>query len=218
MQQIIPPSMLFDFTLKLHRVDQMPTGRDRKLKLPSHTRLPIPATLNRQSGQLEVSVAWNPEGLGVSVAVHGRKSPPGGSSSNLRNCDHLLLFFDTRHTASVHRAGSYCSSLLAVPSDEEQDGKPSLAVRPIAQQKDVRQLLDVTRCGIHARVSKTGYRTDVWIPASQLFGFQEVPDIGYLGFYCLVQDTEHGEMPLSVADDFPVTFDPSTWLRLELEQ
>jgi hypothetical protein len=50
-----------------------------------------------------------------------------------------------------------------------------------------------------------------------MFGFDEAPSIGRIGFYCVVHDTELGEIPLSIADDFPIAFDPSTWLQLELK-
>jgi hypothetical protein len=218
MQQVIPPSLLFDFSLTIHRVDEIPKRRKQILNLPETTRLPIPAQLNSVGSDFEIRVAWNPNGLGIAFSVGGRAGPPRGSGKSLKRCDHALLFVDTRHTATVHRAGSYCCGFVAIPCDDEANGKPSLAVRTIAQQRDLKQTADVRKCSIRSHISSTGYSMEVWLPASQLYGFAEVPDIGHLGFCCLIHDSESGELPLNLGDDFPVTFDPSTWLRLGLEK
>jgi len=218
MEQIVPPSFLFDCVLSIPQIAEIPLGRTKRLKLPETARVPIPSRLNSPAKHLELRMAWNASGIGVAISVSGRKSKPGGSGQDLRRCDHAFLMIDTRHTGTVHRAGSYCSAITVVPSDAENDGKASMAPRTIAQQRDVKQIPDTKKCFAHTQSSASRYTTEVWIPASQLYGFAEVPDIGYFGFYCVINDRELGEIPLSVGDDFPVTFDPSTWLKLELRK
>ena len=54
------------------------------------------------------------------------------------------------------------------------------------------------------------------LPGSQLHGYRQVDELRQLGFYCVVRDTELGEQPLTVTDDFPYASDPSLWVQLEL--
>ena len=125
---------------------------------------------------------------------------------------------DTRHTANVHRATGYCTSLIAMPADNTRKGKPVIIAREIAQQRELRKQLDPAKCAIASMVKADGYHLAVWLPASELPGFNEIAEIGRIGFYIIVHDTELGELPLNVGDDFPITFDPATWLQFDLSE
>lgn len=67
---------------------------------------------------------------------------------------------------------------------------------------------------VHLR--KGGYDMEVWIPESQLYGYRQMDELRQLGFYSLVRDTELGEQPLTITDEFPFAWDPSLWVNLEL--
>lgn len=218
MNQIIPPSFLFQYSLPIPRINALPRRRGPLLQLPDSARLFVPGQLNQPSPALDLRLAWNPDGLGISLAVSGRTLSVAGRSSQPATSDSVLLLINTRHSDSVHRATGFCSALLVLPLDEDHDDQPFALAREIAQQRDLRQPLDASACRLHSQCSDTGYLLEVWIPAAQLAGFQEAPEIGNIGFYCIVHDTELGDMPLSVGGDFPVTFDPSTWLQLELAE
>ena len=69
---------------------------------------------------------------------------------------------------------------------------------------------------VNVQNQRDGYQLELWIPTTQMPGFDQIEEIGHLGFYVVVEDTELGQLPLSVGDDFPVAHDPSTWLQLNL--
>ncbi len=218
MSRIIPPSLLFQYQPLIQHSSQVPRRSGALLKLDSICAIFVPSTLNRDSNPFELRLAWNVGGLGVSIAVAGKKQPVLGSSGDLRNSDRVQLMIDTRHTASVHRATSYCTSVLILPSDSEAQHQPTLSFPEIAQQREVQLKRSGEKCRLWCDVRPGGYLLEVWLPASELSGFAEAADIRRLGFYCIVHDTELGELPLSVGDDFPAAFDPSTWLQMELSE
>ena len=214
--QIIPPSFLFQYSMAATQVSAIPRKKGGLLQLDDSTRLFVPSRLNNAGSHLGLKVAWNPEGIGIEVDVRGKKLPPTGRRSSLRTSDHLSISIDTRHTANVHRATEYCASVNVLPVDEDADDKPSVRFVEIAQQRAMKRDQDGRKCGVQCHPHASGYTLELWIPQTQLFGFDEAPGIGRIGFYCIVHDTELGELPLSIGDDFPTAFDPSTWLQLEL--
>lgn len=142
--------------------------------------------------------------------------PVAGRSDGLSNSDTVQLMLDTRHTANVHRATAYCTSLLVLPVDEQNQQRPTALVRDIAQQRDQRTSESAAAAQMQCERTSDGYQLEVWLPTEMLHGFAEATEIGRLGFYCVVRDSELGELPLSVGGDFPVSFDPSTWIGMEL--
>jgi hypothetical protein len=199
------------------RVEAIPRKKGALLQLDDGCSLFVPGSMNDTDNAFGLRMAWNPEGLGVELDVPGKKLPPAGRHKDLKNSDYISLFVDTRHTANVHRATEYCLSLVVLPCDEDADEKPTAAFVEIAQQRASRRDRDGRKCPVQLHVRPDGYRMEIWIPTSQMFGFDEAPEIGRIGFSCLIHDTELGEIPLNVGGDFPVAFDPSTWLQLELK-
>ena len=177
----------------------------------------VPSRLNDGSSALDLKAAWNPEGLGIELVVRGKTQEPAGRAHDLKSSDHVLIFVDTRHTANVHRATEFCTSILVLPSDENADDRPTVKFLDIAQQRGVRRDQECRRCIVACELQPDGYRMELWIPAAQLPGFAESPEIGHFGFCLIVEDTELGQIPLSIGDDFPVVFDPSTWIQFDLK-
>ena len=214
---IVPPSFLFQYSMAVPRVEAIPRKKGSLLQLDDGCSLFVPGSMNDTDNAFGLRMAWNPEGLGVELDVPGKKLPPAGRHKDLKNSDYISLFVDTRHTANVHRATEYCLSLVVLPCDEDADEKPTAAFVEIAQQRASKRDRDGRKCPVQVHVRPDGYRLEIWIPTSQMFGFDEAPEIGRIGFSCLIHDTELGEIPLNVGGDFPVAFDPSTWLQLELK-
>ncbi len=226
---IVPPSFLFQYQLSVPRIDELPGKKGQSFKLPDHAKLFVPAILNeRAAGNegavgLELKMAWNPNGLAIELTVHGKKLEPAGRRHDLKHSDHGLVLIDTRHTANVHRATEFCTALQFLPADETANDKPSVQLvdfsqhRNPAQQRSSRRELNAQRVAISARSISDGYRLELWIPAAQMPGFSEAPEIGHMGFYVVVEDSELGQLPLSIGDDFPIAHDPSTWLQLHLD-
>jgi len=219
---IVPPSFLFQYQLSVPRIDELPGKKGQSFKLPDHAKLFVPATLNEGAAGLELKMAWNPNGLAIELSVHGKKLEPAGRRHDLKHSDYGLVLIDTRHTANVHRATEFCTALQCLPADEAADDQPSVQLvdlaqqRNAAQQRSSRRELDAKKVGIYVRSISDGYRMELWIPAGQMPGFAEAPEIGHMGFYVVVEDSELGQLPLSIGDDFPIAHDPSTWLQLSL--
>ena len=217
MDHIVPPSLLFDFQLAIPCCPGPSTRKSgRLLSLPEHASLFLPVALNEQPVFASISAAWNQDGLGFVVSVTGKPMEPTGSEKDLKRSDCVLLWIDTRPAANVHRATEYCHHFACLPVDEHRNGKPAIVVQPIAQQRMQRIESDPKTMLLRTHLNKGGYDLEIWIPGSQLYGFRETAEIGRLGFYCVVQDSNLGDQPLSVDDNFPTSFDPSTWLHLEL--
>jgi hypothetical protein len=224
MKAIVPASLLFQYFPSVKRNDLVPFRKGAPLQLAADARIFVPSVLNADPSSpglpstpaFDLRIVWNSRGLGVSIEVSGRRHPVLGDSKILKDSDHVQLMVDTRHTANVHRATSYCSAFVIVPVDSRSKGKPHLESREIAQQRDLRPPFDANLCRVWFEQQQDGYRLEVWLPAEVLFGFPEAAEIGRLGFCCIVHDTELGMLPLSVGDDFPVAFDPSQWVQMEL--
>ncbi len=217
MNHIVPPSLLFDYQLSIPLCagpSKKKTGR--LLSLKDDARLFVPSIMNDQPIFADISAAWNSDGLGFVVSVKGKPMEPAGNSKDIPRSDALLLWIDTRPAGNVHRATEYCHHFACLPVDDHQDGKSAIVVEPIAQQRAQRIESNPEKMLTRTHLRKDGYDLEVWIPGSQLYGFREITEIGRIGFYCVVQDSNLGEQPLSLSGDFPTSHDPSLWLTLEL--
>ncbi len=161
-------------------------------------------------------MGWNPDGLAVRVAVRGRTQLPSGDSKRISEADCVELWVDTRPAGNVHRATGYCHRLACLPADESAGGEPSAIPQPIPQQRELRAEMQPRLLQVRSQCNNQGYDLEIWIPASQLYGYDQIEELRQLGFYCLVRDSELGEQPLTVSDEFPFTWDPSLWVTLEL--
>lgn len=215
MNQIVPPSFLFDYQCRIPRIDGLP-GSKKWTSLPDTAVVFVPSQLNGVSPAFELRAGWNPGGLALSVTVREKRMPALGRADQLKTSDYVSIMMDTRHTANVHRATGYCTAINALPVDEKNSGRPTLLPTEIAQQRDLKRSLKPENCRIAASVKSQGYQLSVWLPADELPGFEQIAEIGRIGLYVVVHDTELGVLPLNVGDDFPTGFDPSMWLPFEL--
>lgn len=213
---IVPPSFLFQYQLSVPRIDGLHKKKGRLLQLPETAGIFVPAAMNLGSAGIQVRLAWNPDGLAMELTVNGKKQEPAGRRNDLKHSDHVLVLIDTRHTATTHRATEFCTALQILPADEAADDQATVQIVEIAQQRSTPREQDSKRVMVSTSLMNDGYRLELWIPAAQIRGFAETPEIGHLGFYLIVEDTELGQLPLSIGDDFPVAHDPSTWLQLNL--
>lgn len=217
MDHVVPPSLLFDFRLPVLSCDgPSKKASGRLLNLPDDCSLFIPSAMNEQPSFASIKAGWNADGFGITVTVAGKTKPTAGSAHDTKHSDAILLWIDTRPAGNVHRATEYCHHFACLPVDEESDEGPAVVVMPIAQQRAQRIESNPKKMVCRTHKKKDGYEFEVWIPASQLYGFRDVSELGRIGFSCVVQDSELGDQPLSIGEDFPTAYDPSTWLQLEL--
>ena len=216
MANVVPTSLLFDFRPRLSRCSG-PTKKKtgRLLSLPDAATLFQPSSVNDSVVFASLRLGWNEDGLGGELTVAGRTAPPQGDVTKLDTTDSLSVWLDTRPSGIVHRATEYCHSFGFVPATES--GGPQAVVLPIAQQRASRIESNVKLFSLRTQSTTTGYTLEFWIPGTQLHGFREITEFGRLGFHAVVQDSELGEQSFSLADDFPTSYDPSTWTQLELQ-
>ena len=217
MSQIVPSTLLFDYRVQVPACpnpSRKKTGR--LLKLADAAQLPVLSSMEGVEPFYALHAGWNRNGLGIRVAVRGRTLPLTGEPNQLGSSDCVELWIDTRPTGNVHRATGYCHRLACLPSDQSCGGTPSAVPLAIPQQREVKIDMQARHIQLRVHPRQGGYDMEVWIPESQLYGYREMDELRQLGFYCLVRDTERGDQPLTISDEFPYAWDPSLWVHLEL--
>lgn len=216
MTALVPPEFLFRYTLGIPRVDRLPRRGKRLLNLPAHCRFP---TLTGMAGRREfgeLSMAWNDNGLAVSVRVRGKSAPLQCDPERPGDSDGLRLWVDTRNTQSVHRATRFCHLFEALPAGGGEEGASAvISSRPIARAADEPPPIDIDLIPIQSEILSTGYDLEFWLPAAALNGFDPVRQ-PKLGFFYALKDAELGLQTLSVGPEFPYASDPSLWSTIEL--
>ncbi|MEN9557544.1 MAG: hypothetical protein RLZZ232_3830 [Planctomycetota bacterium] len=217
MTQIVPNSFLFQFSLQIPRVDAMPGGRGRLLKLPESSTLFVPARLNSEQMPMTVRMAWNQEGLGLEVRLRGKTQRAAGRWADLKHSDLVRVLLDMRPGTNVQRVTDYCVELVVLICDDDADDAATVRFTESGPQRPGRRALDSGKCRVERHLVADGYDLSLWVPGSQLPGYEQAVEAQVLGFYCIVEDTEIGPVPLSVLGDFPATWNPSLWIPLELK-
>src|SRR6516225_1420399 len=104
MPTLVPARFLVRFSLVCPYVKGMPLpGKSGPLiDLPESARLAAAPDLDGVTEFADVRLGWNDLGLGVSVAVTGKKNPPAGDRDRPRSSDGLTLWLDTRDARTSH--------------------------------------------------------------------------------------------------------------------
>lgn len=191
---------------------------DTVLDLPANCKLENFAELDEKKNFADVRLAWNERGLGAQVIISGKEQLPVADIAKPRFSDGVTIWIDTRGDRTSHRASRTCHQFHLLPTGggSERD-EPALLQVKINRALADAPLCDPTNVPFRSQHLKSGYRLEVFFPASVLNGFdpEEHPK---LGFYYAVRDAELGEQVLSVGSEFPYADDPSLWAILELER
>lgn len=227
MSQLLPPRFLFRFAVPIQQVSGIPTdppgtGQPRMLNLPEACRLPDFSGLdaapdgspNESAAEpLDLRVAWNPQGLAVSLEVTGRKKRLENIAANPAFAEGLHLWLDTRNTQNVHRATRFCHHFCLLPRGTS--GQPQVVQFAIPRAKEDAPMAKPQEILVQASVRSDGYWLECWLPASALSGFD--PEANpRLGFFYRVRDTDLGDRLFAAGAEFPFATDPSLWGTLEL--
>jgi hypothetical protein len=216
MTALVPPEFLFRCTFGVPKIDRLPRRGRRLLNLPPECRLPSLAQMAERHSFGEVSLAWNDNGLAVSVSVRGRSTRLQCDPEKPTVSDGLRLWIDTRDTHSVHRATRFCQLFDVLPAGGGEDGRGAVITqRPISRAADEPPPVDMDLIPLQSEVLTGGYDLEVWLPAAALHGFD--PDRQpRLGFFYAIHDSELGLQTLSVGPEFPYASDPSLWSSIQL--
>jgi hypothetical protein len=215
MTGVLPPAFFFRFAIPVIHQTELPRTRGGLLQLPGTCRLPQVNLAEEVPRFGDLRMAWNNQGLGVSVEVRGKKMPVSSLADQPLASDGLQLWIDTRNTQSIHRATRYCHHFCFLPVENEKPSRPLAMELPIARAREERKLALPEDMQIQSKILSDGYRLEAWLPAKVLLGYD--PEANpQLGFYYLLQDAELGREFLTVGEEFPFEQDPSLWSTLEL--
>lgn len=216
MSQLVPPRFLFRWSFPVRRINSLPHRSGRLLDLPEACRIPSLAELDSSASFADIRLAWNEDGLGLSVEVRGRTRPPKCSTAGPSVSDGLHVWIDTRNTKTVHRATKFCQQFSLLPSGGGRAEADPIAIPiPLARARDESMLADTSLIRVQSEVRSEGYWLEAWLPTETLVGYD--PSLHpQLGFHCVVRDSELGEQSLAVGSEFPHASDPSLWPTIEL--
>ena len=222
MPAIVPHSFLFRFSFPIGRADDIPKSGKRLLNLGPEFALPDLGELHDKPPFGDVRLAWNDDGLGISVEVRGKRNRPNVHKHLVEATDGLQVWIDTRNTQSIHRASRFCHHFCFAPLGEGAGGDKPFGVQlPIQQARENAPLAPKGSLTASSELYKDGYLLEAFLPREQLHGFDPVADRENgqptrLGFFYRIRDIELGSQILSADSTFPYDRDPSLWSTLEL--
>jgi hypothetical protein len=186
------------------------------LDLPESCALPVLASLEGTQPWAEVRVAWNPNGLGISVNAQGI-TPQQLVPDRPEGFASVQIWVDTRDTRNVSRATRFCSRYVA--SIKSARSQSALTV-DIAQRPIARAMADSPLCRPELIATRTKLLRDRWtlelfLPANAVHGFDPEKN-RRLGFAYQLTDHFHDDQFLTVGPGFPVGENPTLWSTLEL--
>jgi hypothetical protein len=218
MNTLIPNRFLFDFEFPLAFRRRMP-GIDGDLSGWSDAeRLPRLGEIDGRTDFADVWACWNETGLAVACRVLGKRKPLRCDPTNFRAGDNLRLCIDTRDARTNRRATRYCRHFWFMPSGGGASGKDACggAVKFERAREDA-PVVPANTLRVAANVSSSGYTLEAFIPADALHGFDPI-EHPRIGFYYMLEDTDHGQQYLTVGDELYWYVDPSTWATAVLAQ
>jgi hypothetical protein len=215
---ILPQAFWFRFASSCPRLDAIPRSNRSGplLDLPDSCALPDLSSLEGSEAWARLRVAWNPNGLGISVIAQGI-SPEQLVHDRPEGFASVQIWVDTRDTRNVSRATRFCSRYVA-SLKTAQSGR-NLAV-DVAQRPVGRATADSPLCRPESIMTRATLLRDRWtlelfLPATAVNGFD--PETNRrLGFAYHVSDHVRDDQYLTVGPGFPVGENPSLWATLEL--
>lgn len=216
MEQLLPHRFLFRFQLPCRYRAGMPTQGEELLDLPEDYALASFADMDKAADFGDVRVAWNEEGLGISVRVMGKTKPPRCDPSRPTTSDALQVWLDTRTASTVHRATRFCHHFVFLPTGGGRRRRGAFVEQlRMNRAREDQRLCDPAKVKVFYQERSGGYLLEAFLPTDVLTGFD--PDENRrLGFFYWLKDTELGSQSLGPVRDFPVAEDPSLWSVLEL--
>ncbi len=214
-KQLVAPTFLFRYSIpcRFSKKGWTRTG----ISLGEEYKIQTFRELDGVPPFADFRMAWNTDGLYFNVAVAGKKQSLWGRPTRLDDSDGIHIWIDTRDTQSIHRATKFCHRFCFMPSTSEtgKDAKPHATMLRINRAKEESRSLNQGKLEIRSSIKKDGYKSDIFIPAESIFGY-DVSQYKRLGFCFAVVDRELGWQTFSSGPEFPIQEDPSMWGSVEL--
>lgn len=174
----------------------------------------VPDLMEVEGGEpfADFYMAWNDAGLYFAVHVRKAAGLDVQTKRPLKG-DGLEVWVDTRDVRDAHRAGRYCHHFYFLPGRGSR--KPVGGQARIRRARAQGKLCDPGRLGVASKVTRTGYRMEIHVPAEALRGF-DPEENNRLGFTYLLKDRKLGRQCWTADEPLPVSYDPSLWGTVEL--
>jgi hypothetical protein len=211
---LVNPAALFRFRLRCRRRKKLwpPSAWD----LDESCRLPGLAPVANVPNLLDLSLAWNEEGLAMRAVAKGVGPTRWCQPTRPEDSDGLHLWIATRPTGESHRAGRYCRRLALLPTGGGRSADRPVAVAAvIPRTSELPSDLPIGSVPIESRLVADGWEIDAQITAAALPGWDPL-EIRRLGFFAAIIDRRLGRVPAFAPPEFPWESDPTTWAELEL--
>lgn len=235
MPTVVPTPFLFRFSIPIRKAKCEPTTRKKTLLgLTDDYALPNLREVEDAApdSNAVVRACWSDTGFGLSITVSGKQHPTVGNKADPLEAEGIQVWIDTRDTKNIHRASRFCHHFCLIPFDSGKAGtkagtkadgktagnkaKPVAIQLPIARAREESTLAKPASILMKSSATKDGYELEAWFPADVLHGYEPSAN-PRLGFYFLVRDSELGDWPMTVGDEFPYAQDPSLWPTLEMK-
>lgn len=200
----------------VRRDDRLPGSGKSWLGLTTDDRLLFPSQLDGPTENVDLRLVWNPKGIGLTLSVSGRQMAPLSNPDQPRRPDSLTVWIDTRNTQNVHRATRFCHSFCLLPVGAGDSGAEATAIQiPVPRAQADAPQVDEGGVLIRSQIAATNYQLEAWFPKEAIHGFDPTQQ-PLLGFFCVLNDSELGSIPLAHGPEFPYESDPSLWQTIEL--
>lgn len=211
MTALIPNRFLFDFEFPLHYRSKLPEIDGDLSDWTDADLLPKLGELDEREEFADVWACWNESGLSIACRVTDKRKPLRCDPGEYWRSDNLRLCLDMRDARSVKRATRFCQQFFFLPTGGgPRRNRPVGGGARIKRAREDATVVRPERIPVASRVAGTGYTMEAHIPADCLSGYdpEEHPRIG---FYYILEDSEHGQQYLTVGDDLYWYVDPSVW-------
>lgn len=211
MNLLVPNRFLFSLEFPLRFRSTPPVMDGRLDDWSAAELLPKLGELDGRPDFADVWACWNESGLFIACRVTDKKKPLRCEPRTFWTSDHFRLCTDMRDARTNKRATRYCRQFYFLPTGGgPAKDRPVAGATPFRQAQENAPPPPSGRLAIAARLNPDGYTLEAHVPADCLTGFDPI-EHPRIGFYYILEDSEHGQQFLTVGDDLSWYIDPSTW-------
>ena len=211
MSALVPNRFLFSFEFPLAYRRSLPTIDGLLKGWTTEQLLPRLGEIDDQPEFADVWACWNESGIAVACKVGGKKRPLRCDPKTYWKGDNLRLCIDMRDARMNKRATRYCQQFFFLPTGGGPRGnKAAAGIGKFQRAREDAPSVSAEKIDVAAKVTKTGYSLEAFIPAVCLNGFDPA-EHSRIGLYYMLEDTDHGQQHLTIGDDLSWNVDPSTW-------
>ncbi len=216
MTALIPNRLLFGFEFPLRHRAESPVLDGRLSGWTDAELLPKLGEIDGGRDFADVWACWNESGLCIACRVTDKRKPLRCDPKSFWTGDNLRLCIDTRDAKDNRRATRFCRQFFFLPTGGgAKHDLPACGTNKFQRAREDAPPIPAQRLQVASSVSRTGYTLEAHVPADCLVGFDPI-EHRRIGFYYILEDTEHGQQFLTVGDELLWYVDPSTWATAAL--